>query len=270
MIAGIFSRTYAAKGEAVFAAIKADGFSAAQLNLSSLGLESLPSALPLDVLMRAKHDAARHGVQLAGLSGTYNMAHPDAVYRAAQRAKFAQVLQAARFLEIDVVTLCTGSRDANNMWAHHAENNSRGAWRDFRSELDAILQMADGLTLAVEPEPGNVVRDAKVARALLDEVKAPNLKIILDAANLLTPKDLPRQRDIMAEAFDLLGGDIVQAHAKDIATDGKVVTPGQGAVDLRAFVAGLRRTKFNGALIAHGFEEKDSAEAGIVVKSLLA
>ena len=269
MQAGIFSRTYAAKGEAVFAALKADGFSAAQLNLSSLGLESLPSSLPEDVMLQAKADAAKHGVALVALSGTYNMAHPDAAYRKAQRAKFLNVVKAAKLMDIGIVSLCTGSRDANNMWAHHADNHSPEAWHDFRSELDAALSLADGLTLALEPEPGNVVRDAKVARRLSDEVGSPHLKIILDAANLIGPDGLPRQHQIMAEAFDLLGADVVLAHAKDIDASGHVVPPGEGAIDLTSFVGGLKRAHYSGALIAHGFEEKDAKSARKALNAIL-
>ena len=269
MQAGIFSRTYAAKGEAVFAAIKADGFSAAQLNLSSLGLESLPSSVPDDVVLKAKADAAIHGVALVALSGTYNMAHPDVAYRKAQRAKFLNVVVAAKLMDIGIVSLCTGSRDANNMWAHHADNHSPEAWHDFRSELDAALSLADGLTLAIEPEPGNVVRDAKLARRLLDEVGSPHLKIILDAANLIGPDGLAQQRQIMAEAFDLLGADVVLAHAKDIDASGHVVPPGQGTIDLIDFVEGLKRAHYSGALIAHGFEEKDAKSAGKALTMIL-
>ena len=269
MLAGIFSRTYAAKGEAVFAAIQADGFSAAQLNLSSLGLESFPNSLPEEVVLQAKHDAAKHGVMLAALSGTYNMAHPDIAYRKAQRAKFANVVQAAKLLGIGVVTLCTGSRDENNMWAHHADNHSPKALRDFRVELDAALSLADGLTLAIEPEPGNVVRDAKIARRLLDEVGSRHLKIILDAANLIGHEGLPRQREIMAEALELLGPDVVLAHAKDIDANGHVVPPGQGAVDLKAFAALLKRAKFSGGFITHGFEEKDAKVVGKALTTIL-
>ena len=214
MITGIFSRTYAAKGDAVFAAIKADGFSAAQLNLSSLGLESLPAWLPEEIILSAKADAHRHGVQLVALSGTYNMAHPDLEYRREHRAKFVNVVRAARLLGIGVVSLCTGSRDANNMWAHHVENNSSEAWKDFRSELDVALTLAEGLTLVIEPEPGNVVRDATVAHKLLKDVGSPHLKIILDAANLLSPQTLPQQHTIMAEAFQLLGDSVVLAMQK--------------------------------------------------------
>ncbi len=266
---GIFSRTYAAKSDAVFAAIKADGFSAAQLNLSSLGLESLPHSLPEDVMLQAKADAAKHGVALVALSGTYNMAHPDAAYRKAQRAKFGNVVKAAKLMDIGIVSLCTGSRDANNMWAHHEDNHSPEARRDFRAELDAALSLADGLTLAIEPEPGNVVRDAKVARHLLDEVGSPHLKIILDAANLIGPDGLSRQHEIMAEAFDLLGADVVLAHAKDIDASGHVVPPGQGTIDLIDFVEGLKRAHYSGALIAHGFEEKDAKSAGKALTMIL-
>ncbi|MEO9169409.1 MAG: sugar phosphate isomerase/epimerase family protein [Aestuariivirga sp.] len=268
MLAGIFSRTYAAKGEAVFAAIKADGFSAAQLNLSSLGLESLPASLPEDVVLKAKADAIKRSVVLVALSGTYNMAHPDAAYRKAQRAKFVNVVQAAKLMDIGIVSLCTGSRDQNNMWAYHADNYSPEAWRDFRSELGHVLALADGLTLAIEPEPSNVVRDAKVARRLLDEVGSSHLKIILDAANLIGPDGLARQHQIMAEAFELLGQDVVLAHAKDIDAAGQVVAPGQGAVDLKAFAQGLKRLKFSGALVGHGFEEKDAKAAALYLKSI--
>jgi sugar phosphate isomerase/epimerase len=269
MLAGIFSRTYAVKGEAVFSAIKRDGFSAAQLNLSSLGLESLPHSLPEEVVLQAKDDAAKHGVLLAALSGTYNMIHPDIAYRKAQRGKFANVVQAAKLIGIGVVTLCTGSRDKNNMWAHHADNQSAEAWRDFRVELDAALSLAEGLTLAIEPEPGNVVRDAKIARWLLDEVGSRHLKIILDAANLIGQDGLARQHQIMVEAFELLGQDVVLAHAKDIDTNGSVVTPGHGAVDLKAFAALLKRAKFSGAFVAHGFEEKDANAAGNALTTIL-
>ena len=269
MITGIFSRTYAAKGDAVFAAIKADGFSAAQLNLSSLGLESLPAWLPEEIILSAKAVAHRHGIQLVALSGTYNMAHPDLEYRQEQRAKFANVVRAAQLLGIGVVSLCTGSRDANHMWAHHVENNSSEAWKDFRSELDAALTLAEGLTLVIEPELGNVVRDATVAHKLLKDVGSPHLKIILDAANLLSPQTLPQQHAIMAEAFQLLGDSVVLAHAKDIDAQGHVVQPGLGAIDLPRFVSGLKQIGFKGAVVAHGFEEKDARAAGLFLNSLV-
>lgn len=273
MYPAIFSRTYPARQiGAVLQAIHADGFRGAQMNLSSFGLESLPAALDESAIAEGRELASRLGIAFAALSGTYNMAHPDADVRKAMRPRFENVLRAAQAMGAPIVSLCTGSRDAGNMWHAHPQNASAKAWSDMRGELEWALDRAAAcrLTLAIEPEPGNVVRDARVARRLLDEVKAPHLKIILDAANLIGADGLPRQREIIEEAADLLGADVVLAHAKDIDAAGTVVAPGQGAVDLTAFVAALRRVGFDGALIGHGFEAADTAVAGRTLAALCA
>jgi sugar phosphate isomerase/epimerase len=273
MYPAIFSRTYPVRNvERLLQAIRVDGFTGAQMNLSSFGMNSLPEALDEGALAAGRAAAERLGVALSALSGTYNMAHPDPNARLGTRPRFQRVLKAARAIGAPIVTLCTGSRDPGNMWAGHPENASAAAWADLRGELDWALAEAAllDLTLAVEPEPGNVVRDSKAARRLLDEVGAPNLKIILDAANLVGTAGLARQAPILDEAVDLLGPDVVLAHAKDIDESGKVVAPGQGAIDLPMFVAALARAGFDGALIAHGFEAKDAALAGRAIAALCA
>lgn len=271
MYPAIFSRTYPLQRvQDVLAAIRTDGFRGAQMNLSSFGIESLPAALDETALKAGKAEAKRLAVVLAALSGTYNMAHPEPAARLERRPRFVNVLDAAGMIGAPIVTLCTGSRDTANMWAEHPENTSAAAWADLRDELDWALGEAEtrGLVLAIEPEPGNVVRDARVARKLLDETGAPHLKIILDAANLIGPGGLARQADILAEAIDLIGSDIVLAHAKDIDAGGRVVAPGQGAIDLPAFVAALAAAGFDGALIGHGFEADEIAMAGRALTAL--
>ncbi len=154
-----------------------------------------------------------------------------------------------------VVTLCTGSRNPSNMWKHHPDNGTAAAWHDLRAELDFALTLADatGVKLAVEPEPGNVVCNAAIARRLLDEVASAHLGIVLDAANLLSPESLPRQGTVISHAVKLLGDSILLAHAKDINAAGEVTAAGGGAVDLPAFVTTLRSAGYDGALIGHGF-----------------
>ncbi|MCX7890401.1 MAG: sugar phosphate isomerase/epimerase [Rhodobacteraceae bacterium] len=273
MYPAVFSRTYPpGRIEEVLAAIAADGFRGAQMNLTSFGMDSLPATLDEGALARGRSEAARLGLSFAALSGTYNMAHPDPAARAAARPRLARVLAAAAAIGAPVVTLCTGSRDPADMWAAHPGNASPEAWADLRAELDRALEVAagHGLTLAVEPEPGNVVCDAAAARRLLDEVRAPNLGIILDAANLIGTGGLGRQGEILARAIGLLGADIVLAHAKDIAADGRVVAPGDGAIDLPAFAGALSRAGFSGALVGHGFAASDTARAGRFLAALCA
>lgn len=267
----IFSRTYpTGRVTEALQAIRDDGFLGAQMNLSSFGMESLPDRLDEAALAEGRTEAARLGLDIAALSGTYNMIHPDVAVRRAQRPRFVNVLRAARAIGAPVVTLCTGTRHPTDKWADHPDNGSPGAWTDLRAELDWALREAAShdLVLALEPEPGNVVRDAVVARTLLDEVGADHLKIILDAANLIGAAGLDRQADIVAEAIGLLGPDVVLAHAKDIDSAGRVVAPGQGAIDLPGFVSALVVGGFDGPLVAHGFEPGETALAGRVLNDL--
>ncbi|RWD64612.1 sugar phosphate isomerase/epimerase [Mesorhizobium sp.] len=271
MYPAIFARTYPlGTVDQLLLAIGQDGYEGMQFNLSCLGLASLPDSVPVDALKAFAEAARKRGLAIAGLSGTYNMAHPDATVRRAARARFANVVAAAPLLGAPIVTLCTGSRNADDMWATHPDNASPAAWADMRAELDAALELAEkhDIRLGIEPEPGNVVADAGLARRILDEVANPRLGIILDAANLVGDR-LSDQARVMEEAVDLLGEHIILAHAKDIDRAGKVVATGAGAVDLHRFLRLLRSCGYDQAVVAHGFEHKDAAASGAALRALL-
>ena len=164
-------------------------------------------------------------------------------------------------LSAPVITLCTGTRDPADMWRRHVDNDSPSAWRDLLISLGEALAVteAHGVTLGIEPETANVVGSAQKCRRLLEELKSPHLKVVLDAANLFHPGDLPRMREIVDEAFDLLGPDIVLAHAKEIGSDalpdGRGA--GRGVIDWNHYLARLRREQSVGALILHGLNESE-------------
>lgn len=252
----------------VLDAAAADGFCGVQFNLASAGIASLPDHLPDGLVEAVGRYATQKQLQIAALSGTYNMAHPDASARDGSRRGFANVIEAARKMASPVVTLCSGSRNASDMWKYHPDNQSAAAWKDLRTELDFALELAEGaaIQLGIEPEPGNVICDARTAERLLKEVASPHLGIVLDAANLLTARSLAQQDEVMEEAAGLLGEKLLLAHAKDIASDGSVVPAGAGAVHLGVFVKLLRSSGFDGALIGHGF----AAQKGRAVSTTLA
>ena len=272
MTPGVFARTYAAKypGE-LFARIREDGFSAVQFNLSCAGLAPLPAELPAGLAESIASGARQAGLTLCALSGTYNMAHPEAANRQRDRLGFANVMRAARDMDVSLVTLCTGSRDASNMWHAHPDNDSQEGWTALREELDFALALAEqfNVVLGIEPEPGNVIANAVLARKVLDEVGSRRLGIILDAANLLPPEAQPRQHEIVAEAADLLGGSLFLVHAKDIDSNGVVVPAGRGAVDLPAFVARMKEVGYDGPLVGHNFEEADAPGVAAYLTSII-
>src|SRR5262249_32953151 len=117
-----------------------------------------------------------------------------------------------------MVSLCSGTRDPEDMWKRHAENDLPNAWADLLATLSCLLPAAEaaGVMLGIEPEHNNVVNSAEKARRLLDELRSPAVRIILDGANLFNWAELPAQAEVLRRAVDLLGSDIVLAHAKDI------------------------------------------------------
>jgi len=113
--------------------------------------------------------------------------------------------------------------------------------------------------LGIETEVSNVVDSAAKARRLLDEMNSPRLKIIMDGANLFHAGELPRMHAILDEAFDLLGDDVVLAHAKDLDRDGQAghLAAGQGVLDYDYYIELLSNSGFDGALILHSLTEAD-------------
>jgi sugar phosphate isomerase/epimerase len=272
MYPAVFGKVYpGTEASDVLDAAAADGFCGVQFNLASAGLASLPDQLPDGLAEAVGGHARQKQLQIAALSGTYNMAHPDASVREGSRKGFANVVEAARRMGSPVVTLCSGSRNASDMWKYHPDNRSAAAWKDLRTELDLALELAEGsgIQLGIEPEPGNVICDAIAAAQLLKEIASPHLGIVLDAANLLTARSLARQDDVMEEAVCLLGERLLLAHAKDIASDGTIVPAGAGAVHLGVFVKLLHSSGFDGALIGHGFGPEKGRAVATVLAGLI-
>ena len=68
----------------------------------------------------------RAGVGIPSVSATYNLIHPDAGLRAAQTAQAVRLIGLAPDLGAEVVTLCSGPRDPDDIWrAHPAEPGHR-------------------------------------------------------------------------------------------------------------------------------------------------
>ncbi|MFV0384804.1 sugar phosphate isomerase/epimerase family protein [Paracoccus sp. (in: a-proteobacteria)] len=262
---GIFAKTFPGDTPlAVMTAAKAAGFEAVHYNLACSGLPSMPDRVD-DATCAAITAAARAtGMTIAGLSGTYNMAHPDAQIRRDGAARLRVVIAAAQAIGAPIVTLCTGSRDAQDQWRAHPGNASPAAWADMTASLRDAVEIAEahGVDLGIEPELANVISDTARAGRLLRELPSPRLKIVLDPANLFETGD---PAPLIDDAIRRLGPRIAMAHAKDRAANGSFVAAGTGTVDFARFIAGLRRAGFDGPLIAHGCS---AAEAPAVARRL--
>jgi sugar phosphate isomerase/epimerase len=255
---GIFAKTFRRPTiEELFQAIAGYGIHLVQFNLSCAGLETFPANVSSDRVQRITEAAERAAVELAAISGTFNMAHPDPAVRRGGLMKFEILCEVTARLRIPVITLCTGTRDPVNMWKWHPENDSKGAWDDMVQSVGSALIAAgkNNLHLAFEPESENVVHSASRARKLLDELQNPRLRIVIDPANLISPGR--NQQDVLEEAFTLLGDAIAIAHAKDRDQAFQACAAGKGILDFEYYLRCLKEVGFTGPLIMHGLEEKD-------------
>jgi len=255
---GIFAKTYPGRtlGDTLDA-VAAHGFDCIQFNFACAGLPSMPEEISAETARHLGLEIRDRGLVVAAVSGTFNMIHPDARERQAGLRRLAVMAAACPLLGASLITLCTGTRDATDMWRGHPENDSADSWRDLSASLAAALEATEraGVTLGIEPETANVVNSAAKARRLLDEMKTPRLKIIFDAANLFHPGQLPRQREILDEAFDLIGNEIIAAHAKDVIEENgmmKHMAAGKGGLDYDYFLRKLVEAGFSGPLLLHG------------------
>lgn len=121
----------------------------------------------------------------------------------------------------------------NEEYKYEEANHSEEALEIFIENLREIVEYAEkmGVIFAIEPVVKHIVYDCRRARKVLDAIHSPNLQIILDPVNILSPDNYRNQDEILKEAFELLGDDIIAVHCKDFNYT-------QGDSDIKSTVAG--------------------------------
>lgn len=257
---GIFAKTFARPTlEEAVDAVVAHGLRCIQFNFACAGLPSMPDRIDSGVAHRIGEVMRERGLEMVAVSGTFNMIDPDPKKRNSGFQCLDVIAANCQEIGTRLITLCTGTRDPVDLWRAHPENDSPDVWKELVSGMGRALKIAEkhDLFLGIEPELGNVINSAPKARQLLDELKSPRLKIIMDGANLLHGSDLEDPSGIWEEAFDLLGPDIIMAHAKDLSRDERFVAAGKGALDYGQYLTLLHDVSFPGPLILHGLAESE-------------
>jgi sugar phosphate isomerase/epimerase len=253
------------------------GFECVQLNLNMLGLPTLPASLPQGKAGEIGASFWAYGLNLAALSGTFNVAHPDDGIRKEGIAGIRTLCEAADRMGTQIITLCTGTRNTESMWQAHADNDTQEAWKDMISTIRQITKIAENhsVTLAFETEVSNIINTVEKAVRLLDEIASENLKVVMDPANLIFRDDLNRQREIFDEAFQKLGDKIVLAHAKDVGEydesigELKKVAAGKGLLDFEYYFRLLKSSTYQGSIIIHSLSEEEMPSSREFIANLL-
>jgi len=269
---GIFAKIFAGSDpQAVLSAARRAGFKSVQYNMACSGLSSLPAAITDEHAIAVSQAAQTIGVNIAAVSATYNMTHPDEEKRREGRAAFVAIASKACMMGTHLVTLCSGSMNAFNQWECHPDNGSPEAWSRMISEFEQILPIAEkyNILLGIEPEMANIVSSASRAKQLIDELKSDRIGIILDPANLFDASLAEQRAQIIRNAVDLLADHIVMAHAKDRTIDGNFCATGQGCVNFDSFIRRLSEKGFRGPLVTHGCTDTEAPAVARFLKEHL-
>lgn len=196
--------------------IREQGFSCVHLALSKTIDPKLmePAAATPGLAAQVRHDLG--DIDLAVLGCYLNLTHPDeAAYRDILK-RYSAHLQLARWMNAGCVGTETGNPNAGYTY-DPARSHTPEALEMFIRRVTPVVECAEhfGVTLAIEPVYTHIVHDGKAARKVLDAVASDNLKIILDPVNLLHTDNIDRRDDVICEAIDLLGDDVVIIHMKD-------------------------------------------------------
>ena len=259
---GIMSGTFArATLEEELNAVANHGIRCMQFGLSSAGVTKIPTHIDSELCDRIREEMSVRNITMTALGGTYNMIHPDLQRRADGLCNLRVLASACEGLGTSVITLCTGTRDPDNMWRRHPDNDTPEAWDDLVVSMRQAIEVAEEyqVTFAFEPEVANVVDSAVKARRIIDQIGSPYLKVVMDGANIFHTGELPRMREILDEAFALLGEHIAFAHAKDLDRDGEAghLAAGKGLLDYDQYLSLLNDVDPDLPIVLHGLSEAE-------------
>ena len=196
--------------------VRSQGFRCVHLALSKTIDPKLmePAAATPGLAAQVKHDLG--DIDLAVLGCYLNLTHPDeAAYQDILR-RYRAHIQLARWMNAGCVGTETGNPNAGYTY-DPVHSHTPEALEMFIRRVAPVVECAEnfGVTLAIEPVYTHIVHDGKAARKVLDAISSDNLKIILDPVNLLHTDNIGRRDDVIREAIDLLGEDVVIIHMKD-------------------------------------------------------
>ena len=138
---GIFTKTFVRPVlEEVLDAVTRYGLEAVQLNLDAADGADMPSTLPASATRRIRRAMENRGLEVAALSGTFNMIHPDQKQRREGMRRLGLVTAACGPIGTNLVTLCTGTCDPDYQWRRHPDNDTAVAWKAMLQSMEEAVQ----------------------------------------------------------------------------------------------------------------------------------
>lgn len=195
---------------------------------------------------------ADEGIEIVAVSGHQKLSFVDADARRDAMDSFIKKLVLPRRFGCGVIVSETGSANPENAWVDHPNNYLPEVWDAVVGTMKEICMCAanEGVTFALEPHFGQLTKNPKTLRRMMDDVGSDRLKIALDMANMVTEENSGDTRPLIDEFFALCGSDIELVHAKDTnVVGGKFVGAGKGSLDYPYLMEKVKASGYRGPVL---------------------
>ena len=201
------------------AAAKAQGFTCVHLALGKLipgfKMSDAPALLTDELAAQVRAELDKNG-QTCVLLGCYlNLCSPDME----DHAKTVEIYKAhLRFAKkIGALLVGTETGAPNTTYSTCPECFTEEALQLFIERVTPVVRYAGeiGQLFAIEPVIRHIVSTPERCERVLKAVNSPNLRVILDAVNLLSEDNVADAKAIIADGIARLGKDVSLLHMKD-------------------------------------------------------
>ena len=220
---------------------KAQGFHCVHLAMSKavpgFRMADAPELLTDALAEEVRSALAEYDMQCAVLGCYLNLATPDEAAYAHTLEIYKAHLRFAKAIGAQVVGTETGA--PNTGYKTCTECFTEESLQLFINRVRPVIDYADelGQKFAIEPVCRHIVSDPERAARVLAAYPTENLRIILDAVNLLSLANCGRAGEVIRQAIQLLGDRTEILHMKDY-TDQAGDWFGSGVKDLKSVACG--------------------------------
>lgn len=184
------------------------------------------------------------GIKISILGCYVNLASPDPQIRKQEIDSFKHHITLANDYHAAVVGTETGS--VGN--GYTTKNYTEEAYQLARDSVIEMVAFAEqfGVTVGIEAGINHPLYTSALARRLINEVRSPNLKIIMDCANLISVDNHQKQEEVVFHALNDLRDDISCFHLKDFVIENnqvKIVPVGTGWMKYDQILSFLKHDK---------------------------
>ncbi len=172
-------------------------------------------AMTPGMAMYMRNIFSKYNVDVAVLGCYLNVTTPDLEQWEQIKKTYEAHFRFASLLGCGMVGTETGAM--NKEYKQCPENRTPEALDILIERLKPLVECAEkyGVNFGIEPVIRHNMYTVERTRKVLDAVKSPNLRVILDLVNLLEPANVANQEQILEDAFAYLKDEIDCLHVKD-------------------------------------------------------